>query len=48
MPNSFLFTRKFRDYLFRKRVLNYQDKTFPKNNYFQENYDSGVGITPCK
>ena len=44
MPHFFLCTRKFREYLFQKIVLIYQDKTTPRGNYFLGNYDLKVGI----
>ena len=35
----FLFTRKFRQYLFPKGVLIYEEKATPRSNYFPGNYD---------
>ena len=42
---SFLFTRKFREYLFSKRLLICQEKTIPSSNYFLGDYGWGVGIS---
>ena len=42
---SFLFTRKFREFLFSKRLLMCQEKTTPWSNYFLGDYDWGVGIS---
>ena len=44
-PYSFLFTRKFREYLFPKGVLIYHEKTTPRSIYFLGNYDWGVDIS---
>ena len=45
IPYFFLFTRKFREYLFPKGVLVYQEKTTPRSVCFQGNYDPGVDIS---
>ena len=42
--NYFLFTRKFRDYLFPKGVLNSREKPTPRGIYFLEDYEWGVDI----
>ena len=42
---SFLFTRKFREFLFLKGVLIYQEKTNPRSNHFLGNYDWEVDIS---
>ena len=43
---SFLFTRKFKDYLFSKAVLIYQEKAPQRSIYFPENFDGGVDNSP--
>ena len=39
IPYPFMFTRKFREDLFPKKVLIYQEKMTPRSIYFLENYD---------
>ena len=49
--NSALFlsvSKKFREYLFPKGVLIYQEKAIPRSNYFPGDYDWGVGISVNK
>ena len=45
MLYSFLFTRKFREYLFPKGVSIYQEKATPRGTYFLGDYDWEVGIS---
>ena len=49
--NSALFLsvyKKFREYLFPKGVLIYQEKAIRRSNYFSGDYDWGVGISVNK
>ena len=45
MVYFFVFTRKFREYLFPKTVLICQKKTTTRSIYFLANYDWGVDIS---